>query len=181
MRKVLNYVFLAVMAGTILALDQWTKWLVRTQLAIGESWMPVEALRPYMAIVHWTNTGAAFGMFQQGGLVFTVLAIIVSGVIIYYYRNSDDASWPVRIALGLQLGGALGNLTDRLTQGTVTDFIWFGFFPAVFNVADASISLGVAFLMLDIFLERKRAVPPAADTPPGVGTPSPANPLPPAS
>jgi signal peptidase II len=164
--KVRNYIFLAILAGTVLLLDQATKEIVRTQLALGEIWMPIEFLRPHMHIVHWTNTGAAFGMFQQGGMVFTVLAILVSGAIIYYYRDSDTATWLVRIALGLQLGGALGNLVDRLIQGTVTDFIWFGFFPAVFNVADGAISLGVALLMLDMLLEylhtRKAAAAAAA-------------------
>jgi signal peptidase II len=161
---------LAFLAGMVLLLDQITKEIIRTQLAFGEIWMPLEAIRPYMHIVHWTNTGAAFGMFQQGGMVFTVLAIIVSAAIIWYYRDSEAASWPVRIALGLQLGGALGNLTDRLFQGTVTDFIWFSFFPAVFNVADGAISLGVALLMLDILLEyhksRKAAIPPPVSVPP---------------
>jgi signal peptidase II len=167
MRKVFHYILLVVLAGSVLAIDQWTKWLVRTQLALGESWMPIDAIRPYMAIVHWTNTGAAFGMFQQGSMVFAALAIIVSGIIVYYYRNSNDASWLVRVALALQLGGALGNLGDRLTQSwTVTDFIWFAIFPAVFNVADAAISVGVFLLILDLLLERWRSKPeaPSADT-----------------
>jgi signal peptidase II len=151
--KVRNYLLLIILAGAVLALDQWTKMLVRTKLAVGEIWMPWSALSPYFHVVRWTNKGAAFGIFQQGSLVFTVLAFIVSGAIIYYYRNTDSATWLVRIALGLQLGGALGNLVDRLFQGTVTDFLWFGIFPAVFNFADAAISLGVAFLVLDILLE----------------------------
>jgi len=156
--KIRNYILLAILAGMVLLLDQATKELVRTRLELGEIWMPIEAIRPYLHIVHWTNTGAAFGMFQQGGMVFTVLAIIVSGAIIWYYRDSDSATWPVRIALGLQLGGALGNLVDRLLHGTeVTDFIWFSFFPAVFNVADGAISLGVALLMLDILLEYRKS------------------------
>jgi signal peptidase II len=151
--KVRNYILLAFLAGAVVALDQFTKYLIRTRLAFGEIWMPLTAIRPYVHIIYWTNTGAAFGMFQQGGMVFTILAVVVSVAIIWYYRNSDSASWPVRIALGLQLGGALGNLLDRLLRGTVTDFIWFSVFPAVFNVADGAISLGVALLLLDIVLE----------------------------
>jgi signal peptidase II len=171
--KVRNYILLVLLAGAVLILDQTTKELVRTQLALGEIWMPIEVLRPYMHIVHWTNTGAAFGMFQRGGMVFTVLAIVVSAAIIWYYRDSHTATWLVRIALGLQLGGALGNLTDRLLHGTeVTDFIWFGFFPAVFNVADGAISLGVALLMLDMLFEylrnRKTAAAAAAAAAPPV-------------
>ncbi|MBN1438744.1 MAG: signal peptidase II [Anaerolineales bacterium] len=167
MLKVRNYVLLALLAGMVLAADQVTKELVRTQLDFGEIWMPIDAIRPHMHIVHWSNTGAAFGMFQQGGMVFTVMAIIVSAAIIWYYRDSDNASWLVRIALGLQLGGALGNLTDRLLHGTeVTDFIWFGFFPAVFNLADGAISLGVALLLLDMLIEYLRDRNKAAAVPP---------------
>jgi signal peptidase II len=169
--KFRNYVLLAVLAGLVFTADQVSKELVRTGLAFGEIWMPWKALEPYFHIVHWSNTGAAFGIFQQGHLIFTILAVVVSAAIIYYYRNSDSASWPVRIALGLQLGGALGNLADRLLhQGSVTDFLWFSFFPAVSNVADLSISLGVALLLLDILLENRRSraagQPPAPVAPP---------------
>jgi signal peptidase II len=181
MRKMTHYILLIVLAGGVLVVDQWTKWLVRTQLALGQSWMPIEALHPYLAIVRWTNTGAAFGMFQQfqqSSMVFAALAIIVSGIIIYYYRNSNNASWLVRIALGLQLGGAIGNLADRLTQSwTVTDFIWFAFFPAVFNVADAAISVGVALLMVDLLVEHWRNKAAASSAEPSAETAAPGAPV----
>jgi len=152
--KVRNYILLAFLAGAVVLLDQLTKYLVRTRLALNEIWMPIAAIRPYLHVVYRTNTGAAFSMFQQGGIVFTILAVAVSAGIVWYYRNSDSAGWPVRIALGLQLGGALGNLADRLAHGmVVTDFIWFSVFPAVFNVADAAISLGLVLLLLDVVLE----------------------------
>jgi signal peptidase II len=151
-----SYGILTLLAGTIMGLDQLTKWLVRTRLALGQAWTPWEPLSPYMRVVHWTNTGAAFGLFQNGNMVFTILAIVVSAAIIYYYRNTERASWLVRLALAMQLGGALGNLIDRLTQGTVTDFISIGSFP-VFNLADASISLGVAFLLIDMLVEQSRS------------------------
>ena len=151
--KLRSYGILGSLAGAILVADQVTKWLVRTRLALGETWMPWPALSPFARVVHWTNTGAAFGLFQNGGMVFTVLAILVSVAIIYYYRNTERAGWLVRLALAMQLGGALGNLIDRLTQGTVTDFISLGTFP-VFNLADASISLGVALLLIDMLFEK---------------------------
>ena len=171
MLKVRNYLLLGILAGGVLLLDQLTKYLVRTRLAFGEIWMPIAAIRPYMHIVYWTNSGAAFSMFQQGGLLFAILAIVVSVAIIYFYRNTENVGWLVRIALGLQLGGALGNLADRLAHGmVVTDFIWFSIFPAVFNVADGAISLGVALLLLDIVLEyfrnRKASPAPPLPTPP---------------
>ena len=167
MLKVRNYILLLILAGVVLIFDQLTKQLVRTQLAFGDIWMPIAAIRPYAHVVYWTNTGAAFSMFQRGGMVFTILAVVVSVAILWYYRNSDSAGWLVRIALGLQLGGALGNLVDRLLRGTVTDFIWFSVFPAVFNVADAAISLAVALLLLDILMEylRSRKMQPAVPAP----------------
>jgi signal peptidase II len=112
-------------------------------------------MAPYARIVHWNNTGAAFGIFQSGGMVFTVVAFVVAAAIIYYYPRIPSGQLPLRLALGLQLGGAVGNLIDRLTNGTVTDFISIGSFP-VFNLADASISTGVAILVAAMWIEERR-------------------------
>ena len=105
-------------------------------------------------IVHWKNTGAAFGIFQGFGNVFTILAIIVSIAILYYFPQVPRRDWTLRLAMGLQLGGAIGNLIDRLLFGSVTDFISLGNF-AVFNVADASISIGVAILVLGMLVKER--------------------------
>jgi len=151
-----DYSLLAVLAGAVVALDQWTKAIVRNALELGQTWMPWEWLAPYVRIVHWKNTGAAFGMGQNLGIVFTVLAFLVVGLIVFYYPQIPHRDWPLRVALGLQLGGALGNLIDRLSQGFVTDFISVGTFP-VFNVADSSISEGVAVLLIGMWIQEKRA------------------------
>jgi signal peptidase II len=142
-------------AGTIIALDQGAKYLVRTNLEIGESWSPVDLLAPFMRIVNWNNTGAAFGLFPSGGIVFTVIAVVVSLAIIYYFPLVPREQIALRFGLALQLGGATGNLLDRLSHGTVTDFISVGSFP-VFNVADASISVGTAILVGAMWLEERR-------------------------
>ena len=152
--------FLFAIAGLIVALDQWTKNLVRANLALGETWLPdsLTWLSPYARIVHWYNMGAAFGMFQSGSMVFTVLAIIVISAIIYYFPRVDGHDWTLRIAMSMQLAGAAGNLIDRLTQGgRVTDFISVGTFP-VFNIADASISTGTAILLLGVYLQERAAL-----------------------
>jgi signal peptidase II len=154
-RSRLEYLLLLLGAGLIVAADQWTKHLVRSQLAVGETWAPIPALSPYLRIINWHNTGAAFGILPDGGLVFTVVAFIVSIAILYYYPQISGGSWLLRGALILQLGGALGNLTDRLLRGPVTDFVAVGSFP-VFNVADSSISVGVALLVLTLWLEERR-------------------------
>ena len=145
-------------AAVIVLLDQWTKWLVRSNIPAGESWLPESLvwLSPYARIVHWYNRGAAFGMFQQGNMVFTVLAFIVIAAILYYYPQISRADWPLRLALSMQLGGAIGNLIDRIRIGHVTDFISIGRFP-VFNIADSSISIGCAVLLLGIWWQERAA------------------------
>ena len=143
-------------AGISVALDQWTKWWVRENIEYGGQWLPegLMWLSPYARIVHWYNSGAAFGMFQNGNLVFTILAFIVIGAILYYYPSVEADDWTLKLAMGLQLGGAVGNLIDRLVMQKVTDFISIWTFP-VFNIADASISVGVAVLLLGVWLKER--------------------------
>ncbi len=155
-QRIKDYLVLIGVAGTVIALDQWTKWLVRENITFGAQWLPAgwEWLSPYARIVHWYNSGAAFGMFQNGNMVFTVLAFIVIGAIIYYYPQVEANDWTLKLAMSLQLAGAAGNLIDRLMRGKVTDFISIGVFP-VFNVADASISIGVAVLLLGVWIKER--------------------------
>jgi len=154
-----TYGLLILIAGIIVFLDQWTKAWVRRNIPFGEIWAPISGLEEYARIVHWRNTGAAFGMFQDLSIVFTVLAIVVSVAIIYYYPRIPSGDWPLRLALGLQLGGAIGNLIDRLLfSGHVTDFISVLNF-AVFNIADACISLGVAVLVIGVWINDRQKPP----------------------
>lgn len=143
-------------AGVSVTLDQWTKWWVRENIEYGGQWLPewLAWLSPYARFVHWYNSGAAFGMFQNGNLVFTILAFIVIGAILYYYPQVEAEDWTLKLAMGLQLGGAAGNLIDRLLMQKVTDFISIWSFP-VFNIADASISVGVAVLLLGVWLKER--------------------------
>jgi len=156
LKSVRKYLILFITSGCVIGLDQLAKSYVRT-LAIGDIWMPpgLGWLTPYARIIHWYNTGAAFGSFQGFGWVFTILAFIVAGLIIYYYPKVDDRDWWLKLAMGLQLGGAMGNVVDRLTNnGQVTDFISVGNF-AVFNLADASISVGVVILLVGAWFKEK--------------------------
>jgi signal peptidase II len=123
------YIFLASVSGFVLALDQWSKYLVRTQLAVGQVWSPADWLTAYARILHWNNTGAAFGMLPTAGIVFSIVAVCVSVAIIYYFPRVPETQTAVRIALALQLAGAIGNLIDRILLGTVTDFISVASFP----------------------------------------------------
>jgi signal peptidase II len=163
--KLKDYLFLFGVAGGIVALDQLTKYRVRSSLALGEMWSPAAWLEPYARVVNWHNTVAAFGIFPSASIIITIVAILVAGGIIYYFPRVPRGMLLVRIALGLQLGGALGNLIDRMFFGTVTDFISLWTFP-VFNVADASITIGTALLIGSMLLEDRR---PAADEEPAAG------------
>ena len=156
-RLVTDYLILLGIAGAVVALDQWTKWLVRENLPFQGTWLPewLDWLSPYARIVHWYNSGAAFGMFQNGNLIFTILAFIVIGAILFYYPRVDRDDWTLKLAMGLQLSGAAGNLVDRLVMGKVTDFISLGAFP-VFNVADSSITIGVIVLLLGVWIKERK-------------------------
>lgn len=153
-----DYLILFGVAGAAIALDQWTKWLARENIEYGGQWLPewLSWLSPYARFVHWYNSGAAFGMFPNGNLVFMSLAFVVIGAIIYYYPMVQNEEWYLKAAMGLQLAGATGNLLDRLQMGKVTDFISVGTFP-VFNLADASISIGVVILLLGVWWQERRA------------------------
>ncbi len=128
-------------AGGVFLADQATKALIRTHLPPGASFPADWPVR----LTHVTNTGAAFGLFTNQGLLLTLVAFFAVGLIIYYYRRLPEGAWALRTALGLQLGGAVGNLIDRVWQGYVTDFIDLRFWP-VFNVADSAITVGAVLL-----------------------------------
>jgi signal peptidase II len=154
LKRALNHGLPFVLGGGLVLLDQYTKALVRQNVPLNGSWNPWPWLEPYARILHIQNTGAAFGMFKNAGLFFTIVGVIVSSVIILYALRLPPGHTWMRVALGMQLGGALGNLIDRLLFGTVTDFISVGSF-AIFNVADASISVGTALLALLMFIEAR--------------------------
>jgi len=150
------YLFLFLIGGIIIGIDQWTKVLVRATVPLGSDWLPagLNWLMPYARIRYWYNSGAAFGIFQNGNLVFTILAILVTLLILYYYPLTVHEGWYLRLAMAMQFAGADGNLIDRLRFGHVTDFISVGNF-AIFNISDASISVGVVVLILGIWWKER--------------------------
>jgi signal peptidase II len=154
-KYLVDYAYLLGIAGLIIVVDQLTKGWVRSTLTIGEVYHPELWISRYVRILHWHNTGSAFGMFQGMGNIFAVLAFLVSAAILIYFPQVPRHEWLLRLAMTLQLGGAVGNLVDRLTIGHVTDFVSVGNFP-VFNVADASISTGVVLLILGMWLSERR-------------------------
>lgn len=144
-------------AGIIITLDQLTKEWVRTNIPKFSSMIPIPALGEYFVFEHVDNYGAAFGILQNQGSLFVVIAVVVAIAILVYVRYLPTEQTFVRFLLGLQLGGAVGNLVDRINQGFVTDFVKMGI-PGVYywpnyNIADSSIVIGVialgAYIMID--------------------------------
>ena len=158
-------------ALTIAALDQITKWAIRTNFDFGEAWSPGGL--DFIRIVHLTNSGAAFGIFQgQTQLLLVTSGLGIAAILLYFFYPPMDHPL-VRVALAMQLGGALGNFTDRILRGEVTDWIDVGTWPT-FNLADSSITISViALLVFLLFVdgdgpkrEKKRtnlSVPPDSD------------------
>jgi len=144
----------------VLLVDQISKYLVTAWLEEGRSWDIVPWLASVFSVTHVTNTGAAFGLFPGWGDFFIIVAALVITAIIVYHHHLPDGQWLMRATLGLQLGGAIGNLVDRLRRGSVVDFIDLNFWPLhewpVFNLADSSIVAGVALLALLVLLEERR-------------------------
>jgi len=139
----------AALLATVLAADQVTKALVRAEVPFGSR----DGVLPGVDLVHTRNTGVAFSLFQGGGvlvLAFTVIAMIA--IAAFFLRDPERPG--VWLPAGLLLGGAGGNLVDRVLDGAVTDFIDLPAWPA-FNLADMAITAGVVALLF--VLERKDA------------------------
>lgn len=159
-----TYLVVAAIAALLIGLDQYTKYLVCAHLPL---YGRIEVLPGWLDLVHIRNTGIAFGLLQgMGGryktaamLVVAAVAAVLIGVLVAQVRRSEK----LQIAsLALILGGAIGNLIDRVRFGEVVDFIdahWRNLYhwPA-FNVADAAISVGITLIVLDeLFLKRRKA------------------------
>ena len=165
-----------IIALAVVALDQFTKVLAANLLTA----LPGHTYALWPGIFHLTyteNRGAAFGMLQNARWFFIVTTILACGVIIWFlYKERGKMHLLMRITLALILGGALGNLIDRVFLGYVRDMFYAVVINfAIFNVADSAVSVGCALLFIDLlFLKGKTymADPPKAqakDTPPEAG------------
>lgn len=160
-RLALNWYLLSLV---VIILDQWTKWLAETNLTFLE---PVPVIEPFL---NWTlayNYGAAFSFLADAGgwqkWFFAGLALLMSLFLIGYLAKAPRQAKLLSLGLALVLGGAVGNLIDRLLHGHVIDFIHVHYadvwhYP-IFNIADIGISIGVLLIVIDmLFLEKKREV-----------------------
>jgi signal peptidase II len=131
----------ALVAAVVLGLDQLTKHTVATGIAAGET----KKFLPGVDLVHVRNTGVAFSIFSGGGTLVLVFTLAALALLVGYFALHPERPW-LWIPTGMLVGGAIGNLIDRIANGAVTDFIKLPHWPA-FNVADISITFGVLVLL----------------------------------
>jgi signal peptidase II len=156
-----------IVATLVIVIDQIVKYLVSTALPLGGAWSPLPGPTPFFQIVHVANTGVAFGLFKDLGIVFIIVPLIISGIIVVYARRLRPDQTLMAVALGLTLGGALGNVIDRARMGYVIDYfdIGVGALRNASNFADWSIVLGVILLAVATLLdERKQKQARASET-----------------
>jgi signal peptidase II len=154
----------ALVALIVIILDQMTK--AQIWRALG----PIEGtsrplLGSWLSFTLVRNTGVAFGLFKDIPYFFTITSVLISIGAIYFYRFHlpNDRLW-VQISLGLIVGGAIGNIIDRLRYGFVVDFIHVSWFPGIFNLADSAITIGVIMLAgYLLFIGESAAHPSPAD------------------
>ena len=138
----------ALIAVTVAVLDQLTKWLVVRFVSPEESRLVISG---FFNLVNWTNTGAAWGIFQNNNLVLATISLLTILALYLFRRSFQLSRWGSCIALGLIAGGIIGNLIDRVRVGYVIDFLFFYVgqyhWPA-FNVADSAICVGVGLYII---------------------------------
>jgi signal peptidase II len=157
---------MGLIALSVLFWDQASKYLIRRVFSGNDERVVFDG---FFKLVHWRNTGAAWSFFHGHNLVLAGISICALGLLVWFRRHFDAGNLPGQIALGLILGGILGNLSDRLFIGYVVDFLRFYLyqrgggeigFPA-FNIADSAICVGVGLLLLSSFRGETASAPAA--------------------
>lgn len=138
--------WLFVLPLAVVILDQFSKYIVVENMALGES---IPIIEEIFHLTYILNPGAAFGIFAHNRLFFIAIAVVVIGIIIWARREILASPWEVKAGCGLFLGGAIGNLIDRARQGLVIDFFDFRIWP-VFNIADIAICIGVGLIIWNL-------------------------------
>jgi signal peptidase II len=150
-------VLVAIVAVVVFALDRITKIVVESSVPLGSS---VDVVGQWVRISHVTNSGAAFGLLPERTTLLSILSVVAVLAIVFYYRRLAADSRLIAATLGMQLGGAIGNLTDRIGQGFVVDFVDVGI-PGgprfwAFNVADSSIVVGIIAVTVLLWWQERR-------------------------
>ena len=165
MRKWFLLIFVS---GLAIVIDQIAKLWVVNNLALGETVAILEALQPYLQFTHTSNTGFAFGLASGGSTVILILSSAITLVLIWMFSQSDESERLQQVALAIVIGGAIGNIIDRIRIGHVIDFFHItipGLISNVSNFADHFVVFGVGLLLLDSFLHEQRQAKDKTTTP----------------
>ena len=153
----------AVVALIIFLADQASKAAVVRWLGMGGLWTPLAGRPDLFAFTVGANSGTACGYFPQLGTLFTFAPFVILAIVLIFYRQQQEPGWLLTVGTGLIIGGAFGNLADRLRLGYVVDFIYVWHWP-VFNVADAAVSTAVVLLLFWSLREESKPAPEAGTT-----------------
>ena len=150
--------FLIIIIAAIIALDQWSKWAIKTSFNLYQS-KPV--IQDLLHFTYVTNDGMAFGLSFPGGKhVLLIMTILLTGFIVGFLWKEKNGHPLIKYGLALILGGAIGNLIDRLLYGKVVDFLDLmiaNFHWYIFNIADSSVTIGmILFIIHSIYIEQKK-------------------------
>ncbi|WP_163579715.1 signal peptidase II [Gracilibacillus saliphilus] len=144
-----------VIALVVVIVDQLTKWLIVTNMEIGER---ITVIEPFFYLTSHRNSGAAWGILQGQMFFFYIITVIVIGFIIFYIQKYGKESKWLRLALAFVLGGAIGNFIDRLFRKEVVDFfdVYIGTYDyPIFNIADSALVVGVIAIFIYTFLDER--------------------------
>ena len=150
--KIYRDLLLIPVFALVVITDQVAKALIRGNLRLHES-VPDDG---FFRFTYPTNTGAVFGVFSDQTFIMTIASFVGVGILLYFYHSQSGSERLVRLSLGLLLGGAIGNLVDRIFLGRVTDFIDVGPWP-IFNLADSAIVIGIAILVVVFLFEKEKS------------------------
>lgn len=140
--------------AAVVIIDQWSKAIVVRELGPNSAREVVTIIPGLLRLIWVKNTGSAFGLFQGGSDILKYLALGAVVLLVAYFIRIARSDWLVSVALGLMLGGAIGNLIDRFRRGYVVDWIDFPRFPT-FNAADSAITVGVTLLMFSLLFRHQ--------------------------
>lgn len=149
----------ALIAIIIILIDQIAKLWVVNNVVVGQTIPILESLQPYLQITRTTNTGFAFGLATGGSTIILILSSVVTLVLLWMVSQTEEAERLQLIAFSLVIGGAVGNIIDRIRLGHVVDFVHVyipGLISNVSNFADHFVVIGVGLLLLDGFLQEHR-------------------------
>lgn len=147
-----------ILSAAVVAADIFTKWLIQQQMAVGES---IPVIPGFFHLTFTMNPGAAFGILPGQRYFFIGVSILAAGLMAYYITRPEGRQGLIHYGLGLMLGGAVGNLIDRIRYGRVVDyleFFWRDYYFPAFNVADSAITIGTGLLILFLLWQPQQEV-----------------------